>query len=83
MRIQIKTLETQSYEDLILTLDIISSDIATISNRLSNNHFKFKVFSAKGVCSEYLFHLEEDNQKLKKELKDLTEYLNQIISQLN
>lgn len=83
MRIQIKNLENQSYQDLILTLDIISSDIVTISNRLSNNHFKCQVFSAKGVLTTYLDQLEEDNERLKTELKHLTDYLNQIVSLLN
>lgn len=80
MRIQISTLE--DYQDLILTLDIIAGDIVNVSNQLSNNHFKSRIYSKQKASLSYLKKLEQDNERLKKELKDLTAYLNQLVEQI-
>ena len=83
MRISLKTLENQDYQDLILTLDIVVSDIANVSNRLSNNHFRTKIYTAKKAPFTVLADLYKEKSCLLKELNDLTNYYNQIISQLN
>jgi len=82
MHIKLKELETQDYYNLVISLEIISQEIANVSQKLVVNGTKMKLFANRKMFQTYL-SLTEEKETLTIELNRLNEYLTQIISLIN